>query len=277
MPWPVAKLHPKKLTSYAACWTNTSLTNRKGAGDDRSHELAFPEHDAFAGLDPAPLSVARHGHSGAGCGAHDSLPPCFRPLCAGRGRAGSDARRADRYVLLSYTFWRSGPRGGVFSSRADPAHTREPWRGRDLIRILPLLSVARRSTLAGGSVAARGSVPQPSLRRRIPAPRAGAPQTVEIPKRPLACDLPHPATPPWSGPDDPLLRVPMAAGSGGDWLVPSHRAVARDGSHRTFRGTAAIGDRPRTGAHSAARRFRKCFPGFRRDSALLSPRRMVAE
>src|ERR1022692_4400123 len=137
MPWPGAKLQAKKLKNYDACWTNT-----KGAGDDHSYELAFPEPDAFPGLGPAALSVARHGCGGAGCGPDDAVPPSLRPLRGGRRRAGADARSARGNVLLSRSFRRCSCSRNDLSSGENAANGHRQHRGSTFIQISTPLALA---------------------------------------------------------------------------------------------------------------------------------------
>src|SRR5271156_4950066 len=104
MLWPGVEPPARKLRNCAAYWTNTKGTGDDLSYDDQSDELAIPEHDAFPGLDPAALSVARHGTVGAGRSSDDALSTRLRPLCTKRGGARSDARRAHRDVPLSDIF-----------------------------------------------------------------------------------------------------------------------------------------------------------------------------
>ena len=164
------------------------------------------------------------------------MPSRLHPLHAGSGRTGPDARRAGRNVLLSVSiFQRSRLRAKSAPSQQSAAHaaTRNT-RGKNFIQRFPPLALARYSALAGGSLAARSGILQPSFRWRIPAARTRAPQAVHHRERSCACDVPDSATPPWSRAGHPLLRVHVAASAGSDWLVPSHRAVAGDRSHRTY-------------------------------------------
>src|SRR5271169_1256363 len=201
--------------NYAVCWTNMRWANTKGAGDDQSDELAFSNRDAFPGLDLAALPVARHGDSRTGRGSDDSLPPRLRPLCYGRGYARLDARGACGYVLLSYKLQHSGP-CKVFSNPTGAGPGNEQYRFNTFIQSCAHVLLAGCSALAGGSMAIRSSVLQPSFRRRISVAGTGAPQTVRHRKRSSARDVSHVATPAGSRTNHPLLRVRMAASSGGD-------------------------------------------------------------
>src|ERR1700722_17556840 len=106
MCWPGVGRRARNWTNCVDCWTNM-----KGAGDDESddesNELAFPEPDVPPGLDPAALSVARHGLSRLGRGSDGALSNRLCSLCARRGNACVDARRAGRYLLLSGALERS--------------------------------------------------------------------------------------------------------------------------------------------------------------------------
>src|SRR5580658_3707606 len=269
MPWLGAKLRATKLTNCAACWTNTSQANTKGAGDE-SHELAFPRRDAFAGMDAAALSVARHGCGGAGCGSDDGLRARLHALHGRRSCAASDARHAFRDLRFSFTIERRGA-GAVFFSPTGGNNANLISRSERVSRILVRLNFAGRSALAGGSVAVGSGILQPALCRRIPASRTRAPQTIHNPEYSSACDVPNAAAAAWAGTGRSLLRVQMAAGAGGNRLVPPDRAVACVRSGGAFRGATGIGDCARTGAHPAARSFRECFPDCSGDAVVLSP------
>jgi hypothetical protein len=77
----------------------------KGAGDDCSYELVFPERDAFPGLDAVALSVARHSRGSTSRRPDDIVPPVLNRLRIGGCSARADARRTTRYISLSGGFW----------------------------------------------------------------------------------------------------------------------------------------------------------------------------
>src|ERR1700722_16014846 len=165
-------LRPRRLTNCGACWTNM-----KGTGDEQSRELAFSHRDAFPGLDPAALFVARDRSRSTSRRFNEPLPTGLLALRGSGGCAGIDAGCAGGYILFPAALERS-----LFDNKCDGRKTgahQDFWRrdGGGLGRAVSTFRGGHFSLASRSVVVGSGIVKSP-LCGRVSFSGAGASQAI---------------------------------------------------------------------------------------------------